>query len=289
MKPQNNNENNKTNNKTKKKKWPKYILIAFLFLILFTVWYEVPVTEHITISSGGRVKEPVKLALVTDLHSGYYGKNESELVNMIDKEKPDAILMSGDIFDDRLSMDNARIFCEQIAGKCPCFYVTGNHELWSPNEHRINEYLRSIGITVLEGTAETLTINGSVISICGVDDPTYMTDAEWQAQLTSAESAASPDNYKVLLSHRPERTKTYEAYNFDLIVCGHAHGGQWRIPFTQMGLYAPNQGRFPRYVDGLYELANGSKMIVSRGLARERMPYPRFFNHPEIVIITLGE
>ncbi len=285
------------NNKNQKKKWLKRILITILILILGTAWYEVPVTEYITISSGGKVKEPVKLALVTDLHSGYYGKDEAELIRMIDRATPDAVLMSGDIFDDRLSMDNARIFCEQIAGKYPCFYVTGNHEIWSPNENRIKEYLRSIGITVLDGTAETLTINGSVISFCGVDDPTYMTDAEWAVQLTSTATAADSANastgttapYKVLLSHRPERTKTYEAYDFDLIVCGHAHGGQWRIPFTQMGVHAPNQGQFPRYVDGLYELGNGSKMVVSRGLARERMPYPRFFNHPEIVIITVGE
>ena len=285
------------NNKKKPKKWLKCILTIMLLLIFMTAWYEVPVTEYITISSGGKVKEPVKLALVTDLHSGYYGKDEAELIRMIDRVTPDVVLMSGDIFDDRLSMDNARIFCEQIAGKYPCFYVTGNHEIWSPNENRIKEYLRSIGITVLDGTAETLTINGSVISFCGVDDPTYMTDAEWAVQLTSTATAADSANastcttapYKVLLSHRPERTKTYEAYDFDLIVCGHAHGGQWRIPFTQMGVHAPNQGQFPRYVDGLYELGNGSKMVVSRGLAREIMPYPRFFNHPEIVIITVGK
>lgn len=285
------------NNNKKLKKGIKYTLIILLLLIIMTAWYEVPVTEYITISSGGKVKEPVKLALVTDLHSGYYGKDEAGLIRMIDRATPDAVLMSGDIFDDRLSMDNARIFCEQIAGKYPCFYVTGNHEIWSPNENKIKEYLRSIGITVLDGTAETLTINGSVISFCGVDDPTYMTDAEWAVQLTSTATAADSANastgtttpYKVLLSHRPERTKTYEAYDFDLIVCGHAHGGQWRIPFTQMGVHAPNQGQFPRYVDGLYELGNGSKMVVSRGLARERMPYPRFFNHPEIVIITVGE
>ncbi len=281
------------NNKKKLKKWLKCILEIMLLLIVMTAWYEIPVTEYITISGGGKVKEPVKFALVTDLHSGYYGKDEAELISMIDRETPDAVLMSGDIFDDRLSMDNARIFCEQIAGKYPCFYVTGNHEIWSPNENKIKEYLRSIGITVLDGTAETLTINGSVISFCGVDDPTYMTDAEWEAQLTSSATAADSASasaqapYKVLLSHRPERTKTYEAYNFDLIVCGHAHGGQWRIPFTKMGVHAPDQGQFPRFVDGLYELGNGSNMIVSRGLARERMPYPRFFNHPEIVVITV--
>ena len=275
------------NNKKKLKKRLKSILIIMLLLIIMTAWYEIPVTEYITISSGGKVKEPVKFVLVTDLHSGYYGKDESKLIDMIDKEKPDAILLSGDIFDDRVSNENSRIFCEQIAAKYPCYYVAGNHEFWSGKVDVIKEDLRSMGITVLEGTAEPFTTPATTIDICGVDDPTYMTDEEWEAQLTSAENSANPDNFKILVSHRPEKTGNYEAHNFDLIVCGHAHGGQWRIPFTRMGVHAPDQGQFPRYVDGLYELANGSRMIVSRGLARERMPYPRFFNHPEIVVITV--
>ena len=82
-------------------------------------------------------------------------------------------------------------------------------------------------------------------------------------------------------------TKNTKTIFFDLVVSGHAHGGQWRIPFVNIGLVAPDQNLFPKYISGLYELNNGVKMIVSRGLARESTPAPRFFNHPELVIIDI--
>ncbi|WP_294242814.1 metallophosphoesterase [Pseudobutyrivibrio sp.] len=270
-----------------KKKLLKLLAVIAIVMIAATIWYEVPVTEHITISGEGKIGSPVRFALVTDLHSCYYGKDQSQLIKMIDKEKPDAILMSGDIFDDRLGQKNARIFIEGVADRYPCFYVTGNHEFWSKKEDEMKEFLTSKGVTVLEGNARNISINGNDIDICGVDDPTYMTESEWEERLDRADKVSNFGNYRILLSHRPEKVEVYKKYDFDLILCGHAHGGQWRIPFTKRGVAAPNQGLLPSYVDGLYDLDNGSKMIVSRGLARERMPYPRFFNHPEVVIIEM--
>ena len=275
--------------KNNKKRIIKVLAIIVVIMIAATIWCEVPVTEHITISGEGKVKAPLKLALVTDLHSCYYGKNQLQLIKMIAKESPDVILLSGDIFDDRLTQTNARIFIEGIADKYPCFYVTGNHEFWSKKETEIKEYLASKGVTVLEKDACTVNIGGNNIDICGVDDPTFMSSKEWEARLDEAQNASDATNYRILLSHRPEKVDVYEKYDFDLIVCGHAHGGQWRIPFTKRGVAAPNQGLLPAYVDGLYELENGSEMIVSRGLARERMPYPRFFNHPEVVMIDVKD
>ncbi len=271
-----------------KKKLLKLLAVIAIVMIAATIWYEVPVTEHITISGEGKIGSPVRFALVTDLHSCYYGKDQSQLIRMIDKEKPDAILMSGDIFDDRLGQKNARIFIEGVADRYPCFYVTGNHEFWSKKEDEMKEFLASKGVTVLEGNARNISINGNDIDICGVDDPTYMTEPEWEERLDGADKESNSGNYRILLSHRPEKVEAYKKYDFDLILCGHAHGGQWRIPFTKRGVAAPNQGLLPAYVDGLYDLDNGSEMIVSRGLARERMPYPRFFNHPEVVIIDIG-
>ena len=270
-----------------KKKLLKLLAVIAIVMIAATIWYEMPVTEHITISGEGKIGSPVRFALVTDLHSCYYGKDQSQLIRMIDKEKPDAILLSGDIFDDRLGQKNARIFIEGVADRYPCFYVTGNHEFWSKKEDEMKEFLASKGVTVLEGNARNISINGNDIDICGVDDPTYMTESEWEERLDRADKESNPGNYRILLSHRPEKVEAYKNYDFDLILCGHAHGGQWRIPFTKRGIAAPNQGLLPAYVDGLYDFDNGSEMIVSRGLARERMPYPRFFNHPEVVIIEM--
>ena len=265
--------------------------IILLILVAMTIWYEQPVTEYFAVSSGGKVTEPVRLALVTDLHSEKYGKDQEDLISRIDKENVDAILMSGDIFDDRFEDTNTCIFIEKIVEKYPCHYVTGNHEFWSGRENEMKEFMTSKGVRVLEGEACQLSLyNGSTaIDICGVDDPTYMTDEEWHAQLDKAQNESDDSHFRILLSHRPEKGDTYKTYDFDLVLCGHAHGGQWKIPFTQVGIEAPNQGLFPRFVDGSYKLDDDSQMIVSRGLARLRQPYPRFFNHPEVVIIDITQ
>ena len=147
--------------------------------------------------------------------------------------------------------------------------------------------LRENGVHVLEGNCESVTIAGRAIDICGVDDPTNMPLSDWKKQLEAAHSQTDASHLKILVSHRPEKTEIYEQYDFDLVLCGHAHGGQIRIPFVNRGLYAPDQGLFAKYVNGSYELDNGSTMVVSRGLARESIPAPRFFNHPELVTVVV--
>ncbi|MBO4458716.1 MAG: metallophosphoesterase [Butyrivibrio sp.] len=268
----------------KKKIW-RIIAIILLVIVAISLWFEVPVVERIDVDSEGKVNDPVRFALVTDLHSCYYGKDQNKLVEMIQKQDVDAVLLSGDIFDDKVKDDNSKIFLEHIVDEYPCFYVTGNHEFWSKREKEIKEYLASIGVTVLEGNYESFSVNGCTVDICGVDDPTYMGEDNWKKQLASA--LPESDNYKILLSHRPEKVDIYDDYSFDMIVSGHAHGGQWIIPFWKHGVAAPNQGLFPKYVDGMYNLSNGTKLVVSRGLSRERMPLPRFFNHPEVVVIEV--
>ena len=265
----------------------KIIWSIIILLLILTAWFEWPVTEQIQISAKGKVKTPVRIALVTDLHSCYYGKNQSQLIKMIDKGKVDMILLSGDIFDDRLSQTNAKKLIEGICDRYPCYYVTGNHEFWGGKQDEIKTYLKEKNVTVLEGNYSPAEINGNKILVCGVDDPTDMTMSAWKKQLEDACPEEYRDHYRILLSHRPERGEIYSCYDFDLVVCGHAHGGQWRIPFTDYGVAAPDQGLFAGFVDGRYELSGGADMVVSRGLCRERMPYPRFFNHPEIVIIEI--
>ena len=100
-------------------------------------------------------------------------------------------------------------------------------------------------------------------------------------------SPAFPSHLRLLLTHRPELVDEYAGYDFDLIMAGHAHGGQFLIPFLNKGLFAPDQGLLAEYVNGIYELPNGSIMEVSRGLGRESTPAPRFFDHPEVVVIDI--
>jgi len=250
-------------------------IIVFAFNQNLTVSYYTVETEKI----GGRIT----FALVTDLHSCNYG---DEPINAIDAEKPDAILMCGDIFDDELPPDNATEFIKNVSGKYPCYYVSGNHEFWSGKADEFKAVLKSYGVKVLEGTGEVLEIGADKIRIIGVDDPVSGSYAE---QIKELNAAANTEMFTILLSHRPERMDELLPLNPDLVLAGHAHGGQWRIPLIlENGLYSPNQGLFPKYTNGEY-FFGGTELIVSRGLGRESTPVPRMFNRPEIVIITVED
>lgn len=243
------------------------------------------------------LKQPVRIALVTDLHSCRYGEKEQILVDAIDSQNPDVILLGGDIFDDKISDDNTEAFLAGVADRYPCYYVTGNHEYWSGSSAFADKMaiLDKYGITRLSGEIETITINGESVNICGVDDPdAYMIVKNdsvpdtpvFSDQLDNLKDQIRSDNYTILLSHRPEFLSLYAEYGFDLVLSGHAHGGQWRIPGVLNGLYAPNQGLFPQYAGGMYKESN-TTMIVSRGLARESTRVPRFYDRPELVIVDL--
>jgi hypothetical protein len=281
-------EEKKEKNKDKKKpKVRKGFLAVLLFLIGWTLWFWVPVTERITLDILKDSGTGVRIVLITDLHSCYYGKYQNWLIKRIDKEKPDLILLAGDIFDDKLDDKNTKILMEYIVEKYPCYYVTGNHEYWSRRADEMKEYMSSIGVHVLAGDCETVNVNGSTLDICGVDDPYDLTEAEWIQQIDTAYAKTDESHVRILVTHRPEKVDVYEKYNFDLIVAGHAHAGQIRIPFLNKGVYAPDQGFMAEYVNGTYTLSNGSIMEVSRGLGRECTLAPRYFNHPEIVVIDL--
>lgn len=281
-------EEKKEKNKDKKKpKVRKGFLAVLMFLIGWTLWFWVPVTERIDLDILKDSGTGVRIVLITDLHSCYYGKYQNWLIKRIDKEKPDLILLAGDIFDDKLDDKNTKILMEYLVEKYPCYYVTGNHEYWSRRADEMKEYMSSIGVHVLAGDCETVNVNGSTLDICGVDDPYDLTEAEWTQQIDTAYAKTDESHVRILVSHRPEKVDVYEKYNFDLIVAGHAHAGQIRIPFLNRGVYAPDQGFMAEYVNGTYTLSNGSIMEVSRGLGRECTLAPRYFNHPEIVVIDL--
>lgn len=264
-----------------KKKLVISILIFIFILIVLSTYSFIPVVETEKLNS----INPIRFALVSDLHSCYYGKNQKTLVEMIEKENPDFIFLTGDIFDDKIEDTNSKIFLENVSSKYECFYVSGNHEVWSRRLEEIKAYLKSINVKVLEGDCESIEIKNRTIDVCGISDPYEFGYETWKVQLKNAYSKTKSENQKILLSHRPEKISDYENYDFDLILCGHAHAGQWLIPFFNRGVYAPNQGFFAKYVNGKYKLSNNSTMIVSRGLARESTLAPRFFNRPEIIII----
>lgn len=250
-------------------------------------------TQYYRLSTGKiPAGEGVRLVVLSDLHSGTYGKNQRQLLYHIREQLPDLLLLCGDIVDDKRSQDCAKQLLEQLADIAPCYYVSGNHEFWSDDPEAIFQMIEGHCISVLRNAYETITVNDVNLTICGVDDPAaygsrqpraYGDDDAYRSALEKFDML--PDDYfTVLLAHRPEYIAEYAEHPFDLTLCGHAHGGQWRIPYFMNGLIAPNQGWFPKYAGGQYVYGNMTE-IVSRGLARDWKP--RLFNPPELVVVDV--
>lgn len=259
-------------------------LAAVLLLFVLGETHELTVPKYTVEAERGR--QPIKLALVTDLHSCRYGENQQELLDVLAAQHPDAVLLGGDIFDDKLPPEPAKVFVSAVAQAYPTFYVTGNHEYRSKKVPAIKAFVREAGGIVLDGTCHPLTVRGQTIQLCGADDPEGIGDDSMAVQIAQARATGEPDLFTVLLAHRPDLIDQYRNYGCDLVLSGHAHGGQWRIPGLLNGLLAPNQGFFPPYAGGRYDFSD-STLIVSRGLARETTKIPRLFNPPELVIVEL--
>jgi predicted MPP superfamily phosphohydrolase len=235
-----------------------------------------------------KVTKPIRLLHVSDLHSSAYGKGQRKLIELTDAIAPDAILMTGDIADNRVPNHNAFTYTAAVGDRYPCFYVTGNHEFYTGCVEELRQILAAHGLTLLEGESATFATKGGNLTICGVDDPYGFPDKKkrfWEEQLADCNAAIQEDRFAILLTHRPEIVDYYAETAFDLILAGHAHGGQVILPKLVNGLYAPHQGLFPSYAGGRYELRKGQTMIVSRGLSK--YVRPRVFNRPELVLLTL--
>lgn len=227
----------------------------------------------------------VRVALITDLHSCRYGEGQSQLLSALEEAAPDLVLLGGDIFDDELPADPAMTFLKGAVKQYPCYYVTGNHEYWTGRVPEIKAYLAGLGVQVLDGDCVVVQVRGEAVNLCGVDDPEGGESA-FSRQLEQTAQGRQAGAYTLLLSHRPERMGQYASGGFDLVLAGHAHGGQWRIPGLINGLFAPDEGLCPGHAGGLYDIG-GSQLLVSRGLARESTRLPRIWNRPELVVVDL--
>lgn len=231
-----------------------------------------------------KLDSEMRIVQVSDLHGCKYGDNMCELNAALDEAEPDIVVLTGDIYDDMVNNDNTRIFLRYASKKYPCYYISGNHEQWSGRLEEIVAEIEGFGIKALEADYAEIGVNEDVsITLFGVSTPQMITTALSRYDKEHDNS----DSFSILLSHYPEEIELYRSYDrFDLILCGHAHGGQWRLPFCQNGLYAPGQGIFPKYSGGRFDF-DDTTMIVSRGLSRVKEIIPRINNNPELVVIDL--
>lgn len=274
-------------------KFRNLIISVVLSTLLVSALYTKPVIRRYDVSSDKLAKESVcNIVVIADLHNAQHGLDNKNILDKIEKAQPDLILFAGDLISSYFAKSNTLSLIKTISDIAPMYYVTGNHEFWTYMEEDFIEILEEYGVNVLRNESETVEIAGMTFNICGTDDPDviyYSDDEKYTSmkhpdELLNVFEELDPDIFNVLVAHRPERIESYLEYDFDLIVSGHAHGGQVRIPFIINGLFAPNQGWFPKYAGGRYR-HDGTTHIVSRGLSVQRLP--RIFNPPEVVLIKL--
>ena len=281
---------------TAKKK--KFIFLAvaaavLVALVIWIAWGNTALELNTYTISSSRLPESFdgyRIAHVSDLHNAKMGEDNEKLLTMLREADPDMIAITGDLIDSRNT--NAEIalqFAQEAMKIAPCYYVSGNHEA------RVNEYeelktgLISAGVIILEDTQTEISIEGQTITLIGVNDPSFQTDylfGDSETVMSSKLTELHTDGevFTILLSHRPELFDTYADHDVDLVLSGHAHGGQFRLPFIG-GVVAPNQGLFPEYDAGIYTDGN-TNMLVSRGVGNSILPF-RINNRPEVILIEL--
>ena len=271
------------------------VIAALLaILIIWIVWGNQALelnTYQITSPDLPKAFDGFRIAQLSDLHNCQMGKNNEKLLSMLRAEAPDIIVITGDMIDSRQTdVDIALHLARELVQIAPCYYVSGNHEARVSEYDSLKAGLVELGVAVLENAKVTIESSGEEITLAGVVDPSFKTDylqGDDAAVMSStlSELLEENDGYTILLSHRPELFNVYVENNIDLIFSGHAHGGQFRIPFIG-GLIAPNQGLFPKYDAGIYKEGN-TTMVVSRGIGNSIVPF-RINNRPEIVLVELA-
>lgn len=277
---------------TKKVKKRIAFFIALFAVILLYCWGFALKCEEYEINSD-KISSPVKLVFISDLHNCFYGgSDQSGIIDKIDEIQPDAVLFGGDVIDQYGSTKYSLTLMKSTAEKYPCFYTPGNHEEMRDDIDSFCAEVDKLNIHRLEGQGAEFTVKGQKIRVYGVLDAYTM--GRDKTQLEDCLDALDGSCYNILLAHSPEQYTEYFDFSrevqFDLVLSGHAHGGQWRIPgILEQGLYAPDQGIFPDYTNGQFSYGD-SVHIISRGLARPlRMIFiPRIFNRPELSVISIN-
>ena len=256
---------------------------AFMgFLVINQQWLQL--TKYsIVVKKLPKKMDGLRIVQISDLHHARFGDRQAYLIKKVKEQKPDIILITGDLVDrynydlDR-SLDAVRGFVK-IA---PVYYITGNHEVSINDVDHIKSRLTELGVHVLANSFENFTKNGATIQLIGIDDP--LSGKTIEEMLKMAKKNTNPSEFQILLAHRPEYFKEYEQSGVDVTFNGHAHGGQIRIPGLG-GLIDHQFNLFPAHIDGVEQIGDMTQ-IISRGLGNSGATF-RINNRPEIVVADL--
>ncbi|MDL2317550.1 metallophosphoesterase [Eubacteriales bacterium OttesenSCG-928-A19] len=250
------------------------LLIAYVATGIIRSLFLESTLIQLAIYSPSGVTGTVRLAQISDLHLATYGEGNQELVELVASKHPDVIVSTGDMIDARAERieDTVDLF-RRLVKIAPVVYSLGNHEMARQDLYELLMALDAEGVQIVHNNAVTVRANGIDLRIGGLYTAEYL------------EGLEDADQLDILLCHFPHKLDVYAKNGVPLTFSGHTHGGQFRLPFFDIALYAPGQGWFPQYTKGLYT-KDDSHMIVSRGLGNSSFPF-RVYNPPEVVIADI--
>lgn len=286
-------------------KYKKQLSIVSILLVLLGVWsfYEIWISYHklevtkYTLQSE-KLEESIQMTVLADLHENSFGEDNNKLIEAVKDTDPDIIFMNGDMLnEDSLSHEDIVDLIRELRSLCPIYYALGNHEMvYDDNHPEFWQDIEEVGAVYLEKEYVDIEIDGEMLRIGGLYDYAFALDGNNSMDVTKMDADLASfltefrdtDSYKIMLAHRPDSfifASEPDFWEVNLAISGHVHGGQVIVPFLG-GLWAPDQGYFPEYTSGIYELGE-TTMAISRGLGSHRQMLPRFHNPPEIMVLEI--
>lgn len=279
----------------------KYILLViaaiavfFIIVMIYDVNRFVTVTYRI---ASEKLKKSYRFVMLSDLHNKQFGKENAKLLQAIRAQKPDGILIAGDMITAKTgqNMEATLHFVQKLAEEYPVFYGQGNHEYrmelypdtYGDMLKDFSEGLQECGLELMKNCHTDLPEYGIAVYGVSIERKYYQRfktlpmDADYMKELLGA---PKENCFNILLAHNPDYYPQYDDWGADLVLAGHVHGGLMRLPILG-GVVSPAIRLFPKYDGGLFKGKNG-KMILGRGLGTHTLPI-RIFNPGELIVVEL--
>ena len=278
--------------KTKKKhRWPLVLLAVVVVLVLAVQWLfwqqNSIAIQTVTIPAKGlpAAFDGLRIAHISDLHGKEFGEDNEKLLAEVAQLQPDLIAITGDLIDQKSQLETVPALAKGLSAIAPTYYVTGNHEWPLHCVSELKQLLTDCGVRVLSNEYELWELNGATLAVAGVDDPNGPADQKTGDELRGEIDA----DYTILLTHR-NTVYDYAGWGYDLVLCGHGHGGIFRVPLLDKGVLGTDRTFVPEFDGGLYGFADGGWCFESRGLGSNTVPIEAFrlFNRPDLPLIILN-
>ena len=275
----------------RKRRWLRVLIVLPLMAAALVGWFfwqqnslRVQIV-HVTADNLPAAFDGLRIVHLSDNHGKEFGEDNQILLQKVAQLQPDLIALTGDLIDQESQLATVPALAEGLAAIAPTYYVTGNHEWAVRCVAELKQLLTDCGVTVLTNEYELWELNGATLAVAGVDDPNGPADQKTGDQLRVEITA----DYTILLTHR-NTVYDYAGWGYDLVLCGHGHGGVVRIPILDKGVLSTDRTFFPEFDGGLYGFADGGSCFESRGLGSNTVPVEAFrlFNRPDLPLIILN-